>query len=95
MQVLIQRIEIGFEEILFSQEQLKAFERDYEVIIRRDFDEITYQIDKFLGEQNRSYKKIRQVISKDRHHSSSNENESDSSSSSNSDKVRQKHFKSQ
>lgn len=68
-------------EIFFSQEQLKAFERDYDVIIRRDCDEITYQIEKFLDEQNQSYKKIRQLMSKSHQHSSTSEDESDSSSS--------------
>jgi hypothetical protein len=61
----------------FSQQQLKDFEREYELIIRQDFDEITYQIDKFLQNQKRSYKKVRKLIH--------NELRSQSSSSSSED----------
>ncbi len=61
----------------FSQQQLKAYEHDYDIIIRQDFDEITYQIDKFLQNQKRSYQKIREFIL--------NELQSQSSSSSGED----------
>ena len=72
-----------------SREQLKAFERDYDLIIRQDFDEMTYQIEKCLEQQNHSYKKIRQLFFKHRRHSSdSDEGEIDSRSSSDSENHR-------
>ncbi len=64
-------------DLFFSQQQLKAYEHDYDIIIRQDFDEITYQIDKFLQNQKRSYQKIREFIL--------NELQSQSSSSSGED----------
>ena len=42
----VQSIDIKTE--CLSQQQLKQFEHDYDMIIRQDFDEITYQIDKYL-----------------------------------------------
>jgi hypothetical protein len=41
---------------------LKEYEHDYNLIIRQDFDEITYQIDKLLQSQKQSYRKIREFI---------------------------------
>jgi hypothetical protein len=72
-------ISIYFDDFIsiFSQQQLKDYEHDYDIIIRRDFDEITYQIDKFCQNQKRSYKKLQKYIL--------DELQSQSSSSSNED----------
>ncbi|CAF0806411.1 unnamed protein product [Rotaria sordida] len=68
-----------------SQQELKDYEHEYDLIIRKDFDEITYQIDKFLQNQKKSYKKLRQFILNELHSqsssSSSDEGEIESSSS--------------
>lgn len=49
---------------------------------------MTYQLEKFLTEQNHSYRKIRQFISQDRHSSDNAESESASQSSSDSENHR-------
>ena len=60
----------------FSQQQLKDYEDEYELIIRQDLDEITYQVDKFLRSQSKTYKKLRQYILDElQSQSSSSENE--------------------
>ncbi|CAF4489967.1 unnamed protein product [Rotaria sp. Silwood2] len=46
----------------FSQQQLKDLEQEYGLIIQKDFDEITYQIDKYLHKQQQTYKKLRELI---------------------------------
>lgn len=46
----------------FSQQQLKDLEKEYDLVIRKDFDEITYQIDKYLQNQQKTYKKLCQLI---------------------------------
>lgn len=65
---------------------MKEYEHDYNLIIRQDFDEITYQIDKLLQSQKQSYRKIREFILNELHSqsssSSSEDGEIDSSSSS-------------
>ncbi|CAF0967874.1 unnamed protein product [Rotaria sp. Silwood1] len=45
-----------------SQQQLKDLEQEYGLIIRKDFDEITYQIDKYLYKQQETYKKLHKLI---------------------------------
>ncbi|CAF1059519.1 unnamed protein product [Rotaria sordida] len=45
-----------------SQQQLKDLEQEYDLIIRKDFNEITYQIDKYLQKQQQTYKKLRKLI---------------------------------
>ncbi|CAF0880498.1 unnamed protein product [Adineta steineri] len=45
-----------------SQQQLKVYEREYDLIIRKTFDEITYEIEKFLQNQKQSYKKLQKYI---------------------------------
>lgn len=40
--------EINIKSEFLNQQQLKEFESEYNVIIQQDFDEITYQIDKYL-----------------------------------------------
>lgn len=45
-----------------SEEQLKELEAEYDLIIRRDFDEISYQVDRFLRTQVKSYRKLQQLI---------------------------------
>ncbi|CAM2727200.1 unnamed protein product [Rotaria socialis] len=47
---------------LCSQQQLKDYENEYDLIIQQDSDEITYQIDKFLENQKRCYKELRKFI---------------------------------
>ncbi|CAF2119828.1 unnamed protein product [Rotaria magnacalcarata] len=42
-----------------SQQQLKDLEEECGLIIRKDFDEITYQIEKYLQKQQQTYKKLR------------------------------------
>ncbi|CAF4273083.1 unnamed protein product [Rotaria sp. Silwood2] len=44
------------------QQQLKDLEQEYGLIIQKDFDEITYQIDKYLHKQQQTYKKLRELI---------------------------------
>jgi hypothetical protein len=48
--------------LFFSQLQFKDYEHEYDLIIHQDFDEITYQIDRFLHTQQKSYKKLRKFI---------------------------------
>ena len=48
--------------IYFSQQQIKEFEQEYEIIIQKDFDEITYQMDKYLENQEKTYKKLHKFI---------------------------------
>ncbi len=64
---------------------MKEYEHDYNLIIRQDFDEITYQIDKLLQSQKQSYRKIREFILNELRSqsssSSSEDGEIDSSSS--------------
>jgi hypothetical protein len=48
--------------LFFSQQQLKDLEQEYDLIIRKDFDEITYQIDKYLQNQQKTYKKLHKLI---------------------------------
>ncbi|CAF1087032.1 unnamed protein product [Rotaria sp. Silwood1] len=71
-----------------SQQETKEYEHEYELIIQKDFDEITYQIDKFLQNQKKSYKKLRQFIINEiqtqSSSSSSDEGEIESTSSSSS-----------
>ena len=45
-----------------SQQQLKDIEKEYDLIIQKDFDEITYQIDKYLQNQQKTYKKLDKLI---------------------------------
>lgn len=86
----------------FSQQQLKDYEQDYEIIIRRDFDEITYQIDKFLQNQDQSYKKVqkflinqlRSQLSSSSSSSSEEDGELDSSPTSTLNSVKKKRIKS-
>ncbi|CAF0992607.1 unnamed protein product [Adineta ricciae] len=59
-----------------SQQQLKGYEDEYEVIIRQDLDEITYQLDRFLRSQSKTYKKLQHYILNElQSQSSSSENE--------------------
>lgn len=46
----------------FSQQKLKDLEQEYDLIIRKDFDEVTYQIDKYLHRQQQTYKKLHKLI---------------------------------
>ncbi|UJR37158.1 hypothetical protein I4U23_029868 [Adineta vaga] len=59
-----------------SQQQLKDYEHEYELIIRQDFDEMTSQIDEFLRNQMKSYKKIHRYLL-DELHSQSSSSESE------------------
>ena len=43
-----------------SEEQLKSVDDEYGVMIRQDFEEITYQVDAFRRSQKQSYRKLRQ-----------------------------------
>ncbi len=94
-----QFIEFRFWFLIFSQQQLKDYEREYDLVIRQDFDEITYQIDKFLQDQKQSYKKLRKFIVEEvrcQSSSSSSEDgevESTSSSSSDSENTKYHHKK--
>ncbi|CAF2484381.1 unnamed protein product [Rotaria sp. Silwood2] len=69
-----------------SQQELKEYEHEYDLTIQKDFDEITYQIDKFLQNQKTSYKKLRKFILNELRSqsssSSSDEGEIESTSSS-------------
>lgn len=83
------RISVGWSamrfSLHFSQEELKTYEHDYDLIIRQDFDETTYQVERFLQNQKQSYRKIREFILKELHSqsssSSNDDGEVDSSSS--------------
>ncbi len=82
---------------LFSQQQLKEYEHDYNLIIRQDFDEITYQIDKFVRNQKQSYRKIRKFILNELRSQSSSSSSEDGevdSSSSDSESFQRKRLKS-
>jgi hypothetical protein len=46
----------------FSQQELKDLEQEYNLVIQKDFDEITYQIDKYLQKQREKYKKLHKLI---------------------------------
>lgn len=41
---------------------MKGYENEYGLVIRRDLDEITYQVDRFLQNQRKSYKQLRKYI---------------------------------
>ncbi|CAF1019128.1 unnamed protein product [Adineta ricciae] len=45
-----------------DQQQIKDLEREYNVIIQKDFDEITYQIDKYLRKQREKYRQFHEYI---------------------------------
>jgi hypothetical protein len=48
--------------LFFSQQELKELEQEYDLIIQKDFDEITYQIDKYFQKQKKTYKKLHKLI---------------------------------
>jgi len=48
--------------LFFSQQELKDLEQEYNLVIQKDFDEITYQIDKYLQKQREKYKKLHKLI---------------------------------
>ncbi|UJR09060.1 hypothetical protein I4U23_013308 [Adineta vaga] len=44
--------------ILINSQQIKDLEREYNLVIQKDFDEITYQLDKYLQKQREKYEHI-------------------------------------
>ena len=54
-----------------SDQQLKLYAKEYELPIQDDLHEITYQIDKFLRNQQKSYRKLYKYILAELHSASS------------------------
>ncbi|CAF0912941.1 unnamed protein product [Adineta steineri] len=47
---------------LYSQQQIKDLEQEYNIIIQKDYEEIIYQIDKYLEKNREKYEKLHKLI---------------------------------